>query len=159
MGKILDTVEQCVEQTIARVGKQLIIGAPLGLGKPVQLLNAFYRRAEADPTISLHFYTALCLERPQPGSHIEASLAGPIMERLFGDYEELAFMQPMRKGELPENIQVTELYFKAGSMKNLPSAQQNYISSNYTHIMRDMRSKGVNIMAQLMAARDSEQGL
>ena len=159
MGKILDTVEQCVEQTIARVGKQLIIGAPLGLGKPVQLLNAFYRRAEADPTISLHFYTALCLERPQPGSHIEASLAGPIMERLFGDYEELAFMQPMRKGELPENIQVTELYFKAGSMKNLPSAQQNYISSNYTHIMRDMRSMGVNIMAQLVAARDSEQGL
>ena len=84
MGEILDTVEQCVEQTIARVGKQLVIGAPLGLGKPVQLLNAFYRRAEADPTISLHFYTALCLERPQSGSHIEASLAGPIMERLFG---------------------------------------------------------------------------
>ena len=85
MNRVLDTVEECVEQTIDRVGKHLVIGAPLGLGKPVQLLNAFYRRAASDPEISLHILTALCLEVPKPGSHIEASLAGPIMERLFGD--------------------------------------------------------------------------
>jgi hypothetical protein len=81
--------------------------APLGLGKPVQLVNAFYRRAEADPDISLHIYTALCLETPPVGTGIEASLAGPIMARLFGDYEELAFLEPRRNDTLPPNIQVS----------------------------------------------------
>ncbi|MEH6610185.1 MAG: acetyl-CoA hydrolase/transferase C-terminal domain-containing protein [Halioglobus sp.] len=159
MSQILDSVEQCVDKAIAAVGKNLIVAAPLGLGKPVQLINAFYNRAAADPTISLHFVTALCLERPKPGSHIEANLAGPILERLFGDYEELAFMQPQRAGSLPANIQLTEVYFKAGSMKNLPSAQQNYISSNYTHIARDMYAFGANVLVQQVAARDTANGL
>jgi acyl-CoA hydrolase len=157
--EILSSVEQCVEKTIAAVGKNLVVAAPLGLGKPVQLINAFYQRAAADPTLSLHFVTALSLEVPKPGSALEASLAGPIMERLFGDYEELAFLAPFKDGSLPQNIQVTELYFKAGSMKNHAVAQQNYISSNYTHIVRDMAGVGVNVMVQMVAARDTDQGL
>ncbi len=64
MTDILSSVEECVDRAIARVGKNLVLMAPLGLGKPVQLVNAFYRRAEADPDISLHIYTALCLETP-----------------------------------------------------------------------------------------------
>ena len=132
---------------------------PWGLGKPVQLLNAFYRRVAADPAMSLHIYTALCLEVPRPGSHIEAGLAGPIMERLFGDYEELAFLQAFRQGNMPANVQLTELYFKAGSMKNQPVAQQNYISSNYTHIARDMLDNGFNVMVQMVASRETEGDL
>ena len=159
MSNILSTVEECVDKAIASVGKNLVVAAPLGLGKPVQLLNAFYNRVAADPSMSLHIVTALCLEVPSPGSHIEASLAGPIMERLFGDYEELAFMQPLQGGSLPDNIQVSELYFKAGSMKNLPIAQQNYVSSNYTHIVRDMFSSGINVMVQMVAARETPEGL
>jgi acyl-CoA hydrolase len=156
---ILTSVEQCVDKTIAAVGRALVIAAPLGLGKPVQLLNAFYHRVAADSSLSLHIVTALCLEVPRPGSAIEANLAGPILRRLYGDYEELAFLAPYRGGSLPHNIQVTELYFKAGSMKNHPLAQQNYVSSNYTHIVRDMAGHGVNVMAQLVAARDTAGGL
>ena len=159
MSNILTTVEECVDKAIATVGKDLVVAAPLGLGKPVQLMNAFYRRAAADSSLTLHFVTALCLEVPRPGSHIEANLAGPIMERLFGDYEELDFLQPFRDGSLPDNIQVSELYFKAGSMKNQPIAQQNYISSNYTHIVRDMFTSGVNVMVQMVAARETAEGL
>ncbi|MEM1091311.1 MAG: acetyl-CoA hydrolase/transferase C-terminal domain-containing protein [Pseudomonadota bacterium] len=159
MSNTVPTVEECVEQAIARVGKNLVIGAPLALGKPVQLLNAFYRRVEADPSLTLQIVTALCLEVPKPASHIEAGLAEPILERLFGDYEELAFVQPLRNGTLPHNIRVSEVYFKAGSMKNLPVAQQNYISSNYTHIGRDMLAFGMNILVQLVAAKESEAGL
>ena len=156
MSHILESVEDCVDQTLDRLGKHLVIGAPLGLGKPVQLLNAFYRRAASDPDITLKIYTALCLEVPKPGSHIEANLAGPIMERLFGDYEELDFMRDLRGDGLPSNIQLSELYFKAGSMKNLAVAQQNYVSSNYTHIVRDMFSLGVNVFVQMVAAREQE---
>ncbi len=159
MSNILSTVEECVDKAIATVGKKLVVAAPLGLGKPVQLLNAFYRRVADDPSLNLHIVTALCLEVPRPGSPIEASLAGPIMERLFGDYEELDFLQPFRNDSLPKNIQVSELYFKAGSMKNQPIAQQNYISSNYTHIVRDMFTSGVNVMVQMVAARETPEGL
>ncbi len=93
------------------------------------------------------------------GTGLQASLSGPILERLFGDYEELAFVEPVRSDTLPPNIQVTELYFKAGSMKNVPSAQRNYISSNYTHIARDMFDAGANVLVQLVAARDTPEGL
>jgi acyl-CoA hydrolase len=153
------TVEECVDRAVSRVGKNLVLVAPLGLGKPVQLLNAFYHRAVADPEISLHIYTALCLELPPAGTGVEASLSGPIMERLFGNYEELAFLKPVRSDSLPGNIQVSELYFKAGSMKNVPGAQRNYISSNYTHIARDLFNAGANVLLQLVAVRETPNGL
>ena len=152
------TVEECVDRAIAAVGTDLVVMTPLGLGKPVQLLNAFYCRAAADPTLSLHICTALCLEVPRPSSGIESSLAGPILERLFGDYEELAFMEPQRRGRLPDNVKVTELYFKAGAMKKVGSAQRNYISSNYTHIARDGVAAGVNVLLQMVAVREGAEG-
>jgi acyl-CoA hydrolase len=156
--ELLNTVEECVEETIARVGKKLVLGAPLGLGKPVQLINAFYRRVASDRSLSLHIYTALSLELPVPGSHIEASLANPIVERLFGDYEELEYMKALRSNSLPPNIEVSEFYFKAGAMKNIPLAQQHYISSNYTHIVRDLIDRKVNVLTQLVATRDTPTG-
>ncbi|HBQ39666.1 MAG TPA: acetyl-CoA hydrolase, partial [Halieaceae bacterium] len=84
---------------------------------------------------------------------------GPIVERIFGNYEPLAYMEAQRSGNLPDNIQVSELYFKAGSMKGIPAAQQQYISSNYTHIARDMMAAGVNVLLQLVAARETADGL
>jgi acyl-CoA hydrolase len=156
--EILASVEECVDRTIAAVGADLVLAAPLGLGKPVQLMNAFFHRVAADPGLSLHIVTALCLEVPRTNSAVEEHLAGPIMQRLFGDYEELAFIAPYRSNSLPKNIRITELYFKAGSMKNNPGAQQNYISSNYTHIVRDMESQGVNVMVQMVAARETAGG-
>ena len=159
MTEVLSAVEECVDRIIDAVGPDIRVGAPLGLGKPVQLLNALYLRVASDPALSLHIYTALCLEVPKPGSHIEEGLAGPIMERMFGDYEELAFLGPFKRGELPANVQLSELYFKAGSMKQHPVAQQNYISSNYTHIARDMLGAGVNVMLQLVAKQGEGEDL
>ena len=158
MSELITTVDAAVERAIDTVGRELVVAAPLGLGKPVQLVNAFYRRAAADPGVSLHILTALSLELPAPASHIEASLAGPIVERLFGDYEELDYLKALRSDSLPPNIKISELYFKAGSMKNVPAAQQNYISSNYTHIIRDMFSSGINVLVQLVAVRDTPAG-
>ena len=50
MQTIVD-VEQCVDDVIEVVGKRIRLAAPLGLGKPIPLLNAFYRRALHDPSI------------------------------------------------------------------------------------------------------------
>ena len=40
-------------------------------------------------------------------------------------------------------------------MKGNTVAKQNDISSNYTHIVRDMAGQGINVMTQLVAARDT----
>lgn len=153
MSETLESVEDCVDRTVARVGRQLVLAAPLGLGKPVQLINAFYRRAARDPSISLHILTALSLERPATPDGLAGKLAGPVLDRIYGDYEELAYMAPLRARQLPANIRVSEFYFRAGAMKGVRDAQRNYISSNYTHVARDLVGHGVNVVAQLVARR------
>ena len=61
---IISSVEESVDHAIAAVGHNIVLGAPLGLGKPVQVMNAFFQRALIDPEINLHIYTALSLELP-----------------------------------------------------------------------------------------------
>ncbi|MEL7451612.1 MAG: acetyl-CoA hydrolase/transferase C-terminal domain-containing protein, partial [Pseudomonadota bacterium] len=146
------TVESCVDAAIAAVGKHLVLGLPLGLGKPNQLVNAFYRRAVEDPSIDLHIVSALSLEKPEPTSDIEARFLKPFVERQFGTFEPLEFMAPLRKDTLPDNVTITEFYFRAGAMKNVAPAQYNYVSTNYTFVSRDVMLLGVNVVVQLVAA-------
>ena len=136
MTAVLNDVEACVDLAIARVGKRIVLGAPLGLGKPTQLLNAFFQRAAQDPTLELHIYTALSLEIPAPGEDLQARFSKPISQRVFGDVAELDYMRALRANNMPENISVSEFYFKAGSMKSAASAQRNYISSNQVRTSR-----------------------
>ena len=56
-------VEECVEQTLARLGRRIVLCTPIGAGKPVALVNEFYRRAERDPRIELAILTGLTLAR------------------------------------------------------------------------------------------------
>ena len=148
----LVTVEECVTQAVARVGKRIVLGAPLGLGKPNQLMNAFFRRAVEDPSVELTIFTALSLEKPTPASDIEARFLGPYLERHFGSYVELDYMKAIRANTLPSNVKVHEFYFRAGSMKGVDSAQRNYVSTNYTFVARDLLARGVNVLVQLVAA-------
>jgi acyl-CoA hydrolase len=159
LSEVTTSIDECVDRAIATVGPDLVLATPLGLGKPVQLINGIYKRVAEDLSLSLRIITALSLEVPRPHGGVEESLAGPIMDRIFGDYEELAYVKPMKQGTLPANIEVSEFYLKAGSMKGNSTAQQNYISSNYTHVMRDMLAARVNVLAQLVAARDTDEGL
>ena len=49
------------EATLARVGKRVVLCAPIGAGKPVALINEFWRRAVADPSIDFTILTGLTL--------------------------------------------------------------------------------------------------
>jgi hypothetical protein len=42
---MLDDVDLAVDKIVERLGSNIVIGLPLGLGKPVEFVNAFYRRA------------------------------------------------------------------------------------------------------------------
>lgn len=147
-------VEACVDWTLERVGKSIRLGAPLGLGKANQLVNAFYRRAEADPDLDLTIFTALSLARPRWSDELERRFLEPLAQRLFAGFPELAYVDPLRKGRLPPNVKVREFYFQPGAHLGSPLAQQGHVSSNYTHVVRDLLDQGVNVLAQLVATEE-----
>src|SRR5579859_5924611 len=149
--KTFTSPEECVEAIIAKVGPRLVVGAPLGIGKPNPLVNALYRRVAADPKLSMRLVTALSLERPKAKSDLEKRFLDPFAARVFGDYPELAYMQDLRAHRLAPNVELSEFYFKSGSMLGVPEAQQHYISSNYTHVARDMLAAGANVVLQGVA--------
>ncbi len=146
--------EKCVEDVIRKVGKKIVFGLPLGLGKPNQLANALYRRAKQDPDIELTICTALSLERPKGASDLEQRFLGPFVERMFSGYVDLEYMVDLRKKQLPDNVKLLEFYAKAGAYINVEDAQRNYISSNYTHAWRDTLARGVNVVAQMVSKKE-----
>jgi len=136
---------------IAEVGPRIVLALPLGLGKANHIANAIYARAAADPQIKLTIFTALTLEKPHYGNEMERRFLEPVIERLFGGYPELAYARALRHGGLPPNIEVNEFFFLAGRWLGNASAQQHYISANYTHAFRYVLDRGVNVIAQLVA--------
>lgn len=144
-------IESCVDEIIRRLGSDLRVAMPLGLGKPVELIDALYRRACEDSDLSLTIFTALSLERPRESDPIRGRLLNPVFDRLYANYSEPLYLQDERKGQLPANISLSEFYFKAGSRLGHAAAQQNYISSNYTHAARDVVARGSNLVIQLLA--------
>src|SRR5215468_3888271 len=141
------------EAIIARVGKTIVLGLPLGVGKANHVANALYARAVADPSIKLRIFTALTLEQPHPRQDLERRFMAPVSKRLFAGYSELAYGLAQRAGRLPSNVEVDEFFFLAGSRLHSPSAQQSYISANYTHALRYVLDRGANVFAQLVAKR------
>lgn len=147
------TLQTLVEQTIARVGKRLIVGTPLGLGKPNPVLNAFYRHAQQHVDVELTIFTALSLAVPTAGKGLQQRFLAPFLQRHFGaDYPHLEYLRDLQKQQLPDNVTVHEFYLQSGSMLQNDTAQQNYISSNYTHVARDMDNIGVNVICQMVAS-------
>jgi acyl-CoA hydrolase len=147
-----DSADRLADAIIARVGKTIVLAMPLGLGKANHVANALFARAAADPSLSLRIFTALTLEKPHPSSELERRFIGPIAQRCFGGYPDLAYAVALRRG-LPPNIEVDEFFFQAGSRLNIPSAQQSYISANYTHALDAVLQRGVNVVGQLVAKR------
>jgi acyl-CoA hydrolase len=141
-------VEKCVDEIIQTVGKKIVLGLPLGLGKPNHFVNEIYKRAKEDPEVDLTICTALSLERPSWSNDLERRFLEPFVERLFGGYVDLEYMKDLRKRKVPPNIRIKEFYSKAGAYLNLRHAQENYISSNYTHAYRDILDAGANVIAQ-----------
>ncbi|MBK1872857.1 MULTISPECIES: acetyl-CoA hydrolase/transferase C-terminal domain-containing protein [Marinobacter] len=146
-----NNTERCVDDVIRRVGKNITLGLPLGLGKPVRFVNALYQRAKDDPEINLHIFTALSLLAPSGSSSLEKRFMGPFAERLYGGIPVLQYAQDVNKNNLPPNVQVSEFFFKAGSYLNNRSQQRHYVSTNYTHAVRDLMDLGVNVVAQMVA--------
>src|ERR1700730_12412159 len=147
-----DSADRLADAIIARVGKTIVLAMPLGLGKANHVAHALFARAAADSSIQLRIFTALTLEKPHPASELERRFIGPIAERCFGGYPDLAYAVALRKA-LPPNVEVDEFFFQAGTRLGIAAAQQSYISANYTHALGCVRQRGVNVVGQLVAKR------
>lgn len=153
-GIYFDDASACVDKVIQRVGKQITLGLPLGLGKPVRFVNALYQRAKDDPEIKLHIVTALSLLAPKGSSSLEKRFMEPFANRLYGNIPELTYARDVSNNKLPANVTVSEFFFKAGSYLRNQSQQRNYVCTNYTHAVRDLMAQGVNVVGQLMSPGD-----
>jgi acyl-CoA hydrolase len=150
------TIEQTVDLLLARIEGPIHLGLPLGLGKPNLWVNALYARMRQLPQRQLTIYTALCLSRPALGDGLQARFLEPFLARLFADYPELDFLADLHADRLPANVRVEQFFLQPGSLLDSAPAQQDYISSNYSHAARDLNAKGLNVIAQLVAA-DAER--
>jgi acyl-CoA hydrolase len=151
--------EAIANAVIDKVGKQICLALPLGLGKANHIANALVQRACADTSINLKIFTALTLERPELDNELKHRFLRPALNRLFGDYPDLEYARLMRDGKLPRNIVVNEFFFLAGQWLDVPKAQQHYTPVNYTHVLACLLQHGVNVVAQLITRNGVDYSL
>ena len=153
MPRVIPLLEAAVDAVLEAVPGDIVLGIPLAIGKPNHFVNALYRRIKADPSRRLTIVTALSLERPVGKSDLERHFLEPLVERVFGDYPDLDYVKDERGAGLPAHISVREFFMKTGDYLGNDAAQQNYISTNYTFVARDMLLQGMNVIAQAVAER------
>jgi acyl-CoA hydrolase len=146
-----DDPVKCAEAIIDRVGPHILLGVSIGIGKPNRLLNALYRLAEVDSSITLEIFTGLSLARPPFRTELERRFVGPLLDRLFPTYPELLYVQAQRHRQLPDNIAVREFFLQAGAWLSNEGVQQNYTSLNYSNVAGHLKRVGTNAFAQLVA--------
>jgi hypothetical protein len=145
--------EAVADAIVSAVGKRIVLGLPLGLGKPNTIVNALVERAVLDSSIQLEIFTALTLERPAPSDDFGRRFLTPAMDRLFGNYPPLTYAELLHENRLPDNIQVTEFFLLAGRWTGVDYVQRRYVSANYTHALDYALDRGMNVLAQLVAKR------
>jgi acyl-CoA hydrolase len=155
----IDSIEACVDHVLDTIVGDVVLGIPLGVGKPNPLVNALYRRIKANPARKLRIITALSLEKPVGHSDLEKNFLEPLVARVFEDYPDMDYVKDSRSGKLPPNIEIREFFMKTGDYLGNGAAQISYISTNYTFVARDMGVQGINVMAQAVAAREDARGM
>jgi len=156
MTEHVDSSEAAIARLLAHTDGPLRVGAPLGLGKPHQLLNTLYDTMLAHPERRLHLYTALSLDPPTGRSDLERRFLGPFVQRLYGDdFPRLKYVQAEKDNAMPPNIEVEEFYMQSGALLDSAPAQRRYASLNYTHVASALADRGVNCIVQKVAADEA----
>ncbi len=148
-----DDADRLTQAILERVGKNIVLALPLGLGKANHVANSIFSRAAGDASMALRIFTALTLGKPRARQELERRFLEPISARLFAGYPALAYGDALLQNRLPPNIEVNEFFFLAGTRLNNAASQRNYISANYTHALRYVLDRKVNMVGQLVAKR------
>ena len=151
--QIFTNADEMADFIYDKMNNDVKFGTQLALGKPNFILNAIYKRALKDPNVKLQVLTALTPLPPKWGSDLERRMLEPITKRVWGECELLQYALDVRDGKLPENVMVSEFFYKAGAFMSNTHMQRNYISTNYTHAARDIVDNGMNVAGALIASK------
>ena len=151
MTQYFDSPDDLADAVIAAIGKEIVLGLPVGVGKAIHVANALFARAERDASIELTIFTALTLEPPEPRSDLERRFLQPLAERLWGAWPRLRYAEAVRRQSLPPNIRVREFYLRPGAYLGNALVQRTYTSLNYTQVASELLNLGVNVVGQLVA--------
>lgn len=143
--------DRCAQAIVDSVGYDLRLAVPMSIGKPILIVDALYRLAEADRRVQLTIFTGLTLMLPRPRSSLERRFAEPLLDRLFSGCVEPLYAAAVREGRLPPNIRVHEFFLLAGQALGNKLAQRSYISLNYSQVARHLERIETNVLAQLVA--------
>lgn len=154
-----DSPDRLASAIVDRIGRKIVLGLPVGLGKAVHVANALYDRAARDSSIRLTIFTALTLEVPHAGSDLERRFLDPLTARLYGEWPALDFAQAVDNQCLPANVEVREFYFRPAAYLDNALAQRSYTSLNYTQVATELLELGVNVIGQLVACQGDQRNM
>jgi acyl-CoA hydrolase len=156
------TTHQSAKKTaktiVERVGSEVVLGLPIGIGKATHIADALFDLATQDPSISLTIFTGLTLEPPHGNSDLEKRFLNPLVKRLYPDWPVPRYADAIRTGSLPANIRVQEFYLRPGGYLSNSTVQQEYSSINYSEVAGELMRLGVNVVAQLVAVSENWPG-
>ena len=102
------SAEETARTIVERVGSEVVLGLPIGIGKATHVADALFELATRDPSISLTIFTGLTLEPPQGQSELEKRFLEPLVERLYTDWPVPRYVDAIRTGSLPANVRVRD---------------------------------------------------
>jgi acyl-CoA hydrolase len=155
---VCNSPEETAQTIVERVGKTVVLGLPVGIGKATQIADALFATATQDASLSLTIFTGLTLEPPRGKSELERRFLEPLVDRLYADYSAPVYAEAIRQGSLPSNVTVREFYLRPGAYLGSPYVQQHYSSINYSQVAAELERMGVNVLAQLVAVREDRAG-
>src|SRR5262245_56845026 len=148
---VFSDADRCARAIVDSVGYDLRLAVPLSIGKPILIVDALYRLAEADRRVQLTIFTGLTLTLPRPRSSLERRFADPLLGRLFSGCVEPLYAAAVRQDRLPPNIRVHEFFLLAGQSLTNKLAQKSYICLNYSQVARHLERAETNVVAQAVA--------
>ena len=158
MSSIYRSAADIASAIVERVGSDVVLGLPIGIGKATHVADALYDLVVADTSLSLTIFTGLTLEVPRGNSDLERRLLDPLVERLYPDWPVPKYAAAVRDNALPRNITVHEFYLRPGAYLGNRYVQQHYANINYSQVAAELQRLGVNVVAQLVATTPERAG-
>lgn len=152
------SAEETANTIVERIGREIVLGLPIGIGKATHVADALFDMAARDSTLSLTIFTGLTLEPPRGGSELERRFLEPLVERLYPTWPVPRYAEALRTGSLPANIRVQEFYLRPGAYLGNRYVQQQYANINYSEVAGELMRLGVNVVAQLVAESPQSPG-
>ena len=127
----LNNPTRCAEAIVDRVSRDFRMAVPIGIGKPILLIDALIRLAEADRRVKLSIFTGLTLTRPRSRTHWSSALWRRCSTACFPLIPS-HYVAALEQDGVPANIAVTEFFLQAGAWLASGAARRSHAGPRLT---------------------------